>query len=408
MYQKIALNSKKIFRLAAIASHPVQYQAPLFRKLASHPQIKLKVYYCSDHGTKISFDPGFGIAFRYDISLIEGYQYEFLRNWSPLQFPKDGVKGLFNPGIILEILRGSYDAIFVHDFIQPTSLLACLAAFCRRVPVLFHGEALLLRPRPRPRWFQAVKRLYFTTLFRIPGRFLAIGSHNRDFYLHYGVDEGKIFLMPYCVDNEFFQQKAKACYEQSLETRRELGIPEGIPIVLFVGKLIDRKRPFDLVRGFERVRTKVEAALVFVGDGDQRAALEKYVEDKKIPDVHFVGFKNQTELSPYYLASDVFVLPSDWEPWGLVINEAMVHGLPVVASSMIGAAPDLVQPGENGFIYPVRNVNALTDCLSQILSSKEHREAMGRNSLKIISQWNYDVCVQGVLKALESLIENDF
>lgn len=396
-------NEEKVFKLAVVTSHPVQYQAPLFRKIAAHRRIDLKVYYCSHHGVELSFDQGFGQAFKYDVPLMDGYQYEFLRNWTLWRFPNHGIKGLFNPGVIIKILKGSYAAIFIHDFIQPTSVLACLSSFAKSVPVLFHGEASLLNPKPSHKWFRVLKNLYFTMLFRIPGRFLAIGTYNKDFYRYFGVSKDKIFLTPYSVDNEFFQKSAAQCKGLKYQNRRKLGITKSVPVILYVGKLIERKKPLDLLKAFEYVKIKFDAALLFLGDGAQRVDLEKYVWDKNIADVHFIGFKNQTELSKYYELSDVFVLPSQREPWGLVVNEAMVHGMPVIVSDAVGAAPDLVRSRENGFVYPACDVNALIDCLSQVLSDKELRQSMGRKSLEIISNWNYDGCVDGILAALDSL-----
>jgi glycosyltransferase involved in cell wall biosynthesis len=199
------------------------------------------------------------------------------------------------------------------------------------------------------------------------------------------------------VDNDFFfQQRDTLCIQKS-ELKRELGIAPETPVILYVAKLIPRKRPLDLLRAFEGLEPR--AALVFVGEGVLRGELDAYAHAKQIADVGFVGFKNQTELPRYYAMADIFVLPSAYEPWGLVINEAMCFGLPIITTDGVAAAYDLVK--ENGFIYPIGDVTALRSRLQELILDPERRARMGRKSLEIISGWNYDADVQGILHALE-------
>ena len=121
--------------------------------------------------------------------------------------------------------------------------------------------------------------------------------------------------------------------------------------------------------------------------------------------IHFVGFKNQTELPKYYAIADVFVLPSQTgETWGLVVNEAMCFGLPIIASDIIGCAPDLVRHGENGFVFPSGNKEKLSDSIQDLISNQEKRMRFGNESLKIIQGYNYDKDVEGILSALDPSI----
>ena len=157
----------------------------------------------------------------------------------------------------------------------------------------------------------------------------------------------------------------------------------------------------DLLVAFHNVRKRgIDAALAFVGSGDQEAALKEYVRTQQIPDVHFLGFRNQSELPDLYAAADVFVLPADNEPWGLIINEVMCAGLPVIATNEIGAVGDLVKPGENGFTYDAGDIDALTDYLARLLQEPETRAGMSQASRRIIAGWDHERCVQGIKQAL--------
>ena len=191
-----------------------------------------------------------------------------------------------------------------------------------------------------------------------------------------------------------------------MELKQELGIPHDLPVVLFSGKLSPVKRPMDLLKAFQEMlkTTGRKAALVYLGDGELRPELERYRRDEDIPNVYFAGFQNQSELPRYFVAADIFVLPSRYEPWGLVVNEAMCFGLPVIVSDQVGAGGDIVRSGVNGFICPTGDVSALAAFLGKLLSDSDLRMRMGTESRKIIQQWNYQEDVKGVLACLKNVV----
>ena len=174
--------------------------------------------------------------------------------------------------------------------------------------------------------------------------------------------------------------------------------------MLFASKFMERKRPQDLVAAFAKVAAEPAARrpyLVMVGDGDRHAALLEQARSLNIePLVRFAGFRNQTELPRFYDLCDVFVLPSKLEPWGLVVNEVMNAGRAVIVSDQVGAAADLVRNGENGFVYPAGNVDALTGALRQILSDPEQCRHMGERSRQIIGGWGFQEDLEGLKRAL--------
>lgn len=389
-------NKKAKYKLAILTSHPIQYQAPLFKKLAQHPEINLMVYFCSDYGVTEKIDPGFGVTFKWDIPLLEGYRYKFVKNYFPFI---DGSKLWLsvNPGIIKELWKGKYDAILIHGYLSIASWLAFFGAWLTKTKISFRGETILRANQSK--LVMTIKNIILKSLFRKIDAFLLIGTRSREFYLTYGVSEEQMFLTPYSVDNEFFIKQGAIWNARKDDIKEELGISKDTPVILYASKITQRKRPMDILKAFEQLREK--ASLVFVGDGELRPILEKYVQDRNISNVFFLGFKNQSELPKYYVTADVFVLPSSYEPWGLAINEAMCFGLPIITTDAVSASVDLVRHGENGFIYPAGDIDSLATYLDELISEPVKRQQMGKLSLEIISSWNYDVCVKGVLQSLK-------
>ena len=390
---------RRRFRLAILASHVIQYQAPLFRMLARQPEIELSVFFCSDWGAQSYHDRGFGREVKWDVPLLEGYRFEFLPNWS-IRPNASRFWGLINPQIILHLRHRKFDAIWVHGWARFTDWIAMLAAFTFKVPVLIRGESNLLPALPP--WKSALKRIVLRDLFRRISAFLAIGRYNAEFYRAYGVPKEKIYMVPYAVNNDFFLSQADKLANCKGELKQELGIASELPVVLYSGKLIQQKRPADLLKAFEYFSESRRAVLVYVGAGPLESKLKEYVEEKHLP-VVFAGFRNQTELSKWFAIADVFALPSGHEPWGLVVNEAMCFSLPVVASDQVGAAGDLVRGGVNGLVFSTGDTRSLAEHLELLLSDPLLRARFGQKSREIIERWSYRENVNGILTCLEQL-----
>ncbi|MEE9167523.1 MAG: glycosyltransferase [Candidatus Neomarinimicrobiota bacterium] len=236
-------------------------------------------------------------------------------------------------------------------------------------------------------------------LFHGTDAFLTIGSKSSEFYRAFGISEERLFFTPYSVDNDFFREESRKWRRQKAVLKVSLGISEELPVILFVGKLVKRKRPFDLLYAYENIGNEV--ALVFVGDGELRSALEQYVRERGLSRVKFVGFKNQSELPRYYAMADIFALPSSsQEVSPLVINEAMCCALPVVVSDAVPSANDFVENGYNGYIYPCGDVSRLTQVLHNLILAPELESVFGERSQQLIEDWNNSKVVEGILEAL--------
>ena len=385
------------FRLAVCLSHPIQYKVPLMRRLAAHPQVDLQVYFYSDTGLVERPDRYHGIAARWDVPLLDGYSYEFLPSLIPSQrWVPAAVGPHLNPGIVTRLSKSRFDAVIIHSYLYPTDWLVWLVARLRRIPVLFYGD---LYPRP---WKPIARRLLRQTLTLVMLRgcaaYLAIGSVAKQVYTDYSVPAERIFLAPYAVDNDFFVSQNSQWKPRQAALKRELGIPHEVPVVLCVAGMVSKKRQIDLVEAMARLQ--IPARLVLVGRGPLFEQVRSFC-CSRLPQTILTGFKNQSELPQYYAVADVFALPSLQEEFGLVINEAMCAGLPIIASDTVAAARDLVRGGENGYTFPPGDVDSLARHLELLLSDAEMRQRFGRRSREIISEWSYERTVQGILAAMD-------
>jgi glycosyltransferase involved in cell wall biosynthesis len=385
------------YRLAAIFHRPRHYFCDFVRRLAAHPAVDLAVFFYSDMGVGSNPDLAYGQPLpRNRDELLAGYRHCFLRNLSP--WPELGrFTGMFHPSILWK-LDAKYDAVLVHGWWGISSWLAYFTTFARHIPLMVHSDRNVV---DRHRW--RLQEMALRTLFKKVAAFLIVGKCNADYYRRLGVSEGKMFFTPFAVDNAFYREEAQRLAPKRRELRRRFGILPEEAAILYVGRLSQEKGLLDLLAAFNRLGD-VPAHVVLVGDGPQRPLLEEKVRSEGSRRVHFVGSVNYTEISSYYILADVFVLPSHHEPWGAVVNEAMNFSLPVVASENVAAAADLVKHGRNGFILPAGDVAGLARHLEQLVSHAEMRREMGRESLKLIAEWNLDQSVEGVVAALRAVI----
>lgn len=379
-------------RLAIVASHVIQYQDPFFRLLAQDPDIDLTVLYCSKAGAETYRDEDMKTTLAWDIELLQGYRYRFLRNLA-----RDGNAGytrLINPGIIPALISGRYDAvIFMFGWGAITALLGMAACWITRTPFFLYGDSSF--PPPERGFRSKVRAWFLRRVFARASGFMVSGKLNAEYYRHYGGDERTFFLLPWAVDNSRFAEASGG------RLREQYGIAEDAVVILFSAKLVARKDPMTLLRAFETMKHRSRAALVFMGDGELRRALEAYAREHHIDNVHFIGFINQREIPSHYAMSDVFVLPSLYEPRGAVINEAMACGLPVIVTDRCGSIGDIVRENDNAFIYRAGDTAALRDALDTIVSDDALRARMGERSSAIIAEWDFARGVRGVRQMLE-------
>ena len=382
-------------RLAYFVSHPIQYQAPLLRRIATEPDIELEVFFSSDHTVRGYVDEGFGVKVEWDIPLLEGYRSSFLPSWREAG-KEPGFWRPLNHGIFQRLQEGRFDAVWSHGYSTANSLRVIAIAAMLHIPVLLRAESTLHdRARTLPKLL--AKEAFFRTLRPQVNAVLAIGKANARYWRHYFGHEMPVFRMPYAVDNDFFQQRATEAVAGREALRAELGLEPGRPVILFASKLQERKRCTDLVAAHKLLR-QPRPYLLIVGDGEERPRLERQAAGD--PDIQFLGFRNQTELPRYFDLCDVFVLPSQHEPWGLVVNEAMNAGRVVVVSDDVGSQQDLVRDGETGAVFPVGDVTALAAALERVLDTPETAARMGAAARAHIDRFSFEQDVAGLRQAL--------
>ncbi len=392
----------KKLRLAYVVDHPIPYQAPLLRRLTQEPDIDLTVFFLSDHSVKGYADGGFGgIQVKWDTPLLEGYHYEFLS----VVRQRKGKKTFwvpFNRGFHRALKKGKFDAVWLHGYWSINSILTMIAAKVLRIPVLVRVDSTL-SDHPRSSFRLAIKRLFFSIMKHFIHAVLPVSTMNRCYWAHYLGPDFPSFMVPYAVDNKYFQKMAAEASRSREEFRQQLSLEQDRPVILFASKLLVRKRCIDLIDAYLGIKLTPGSKrpyLLIVGDGSERAACEARVRAAGEADVRFLGFQNQSQLAPFYDLCDVFVLPSARDSFALTVNEVMNAGKAIIVSDDMGTQPDLITDGVNGKVFPARNVEALRAAIVSVLGDDEGRLEMGRRSLERINQWSFEEDIRGLRQAL--------
>jgi glycosyltransferase involved in cell wall biosynthesis len=398
---------KNRVRLAYLVSHPIQYQAPLLRRIAQEPDIDLTVLFGSDFSVRDYKDEGFGVGVKWDVPLLEGYRYEFLPSLRDNAMV--GVTSPLNYGIFSQLRGGrdesgaAFDVLWVHGYATVNALHGMLAAKALGIPVLLRAESWL-RDRERGGAKLAMKRLFFEALKQMVDGVMPIGTLNADYWRHYLGEDFPASLMPYAVDNDYFKKQSQEARTGRRELLAELDLDPSRPVILFASKLQSRKRCADLLEAYKNLSSgdgiEPSPYLVIVGDGEERAALERETAESKLNGVRFCGFRNQSELPRFFDIASVFVLPSRHEPWGLIVNEVMNAGRAVIVSDEVGCQPDLITDGVEGCIFPAGDVGALTSSLRRVLATPETAARMGQRGLERIQTWSFEEDIRGLREAI--------
>ena len=388
--------STRPVRVAHLVSHPIQYYVPLYRELASRREIDLTVYYYSIASAGEFYDPGFGRVVRWDTPLLGGYRSRICPSATRAGVGA-GWRRWPNWDVAREVANGHYDVVWLHGYNHPTSLLSALLARLVGARLMIREDQTLLHPRSWRR--ELAKSVVLRALFT-QATGLYVGTENRRYFARYGMPAERLVATPHCVDNRMFRERAAELVRERPAIRARLGITDDAPVVLFCGKLTERKQPLMALEAYEQVRRQRPCWLLMVGDGVQRESIEQRVRERQIPGVLMAGFLNQSELPAAYTAADMLILPSALhETWGLVVNEAMNFALPLVVSDKVGCASDLVRPGWNGIVVPHRDVEALADAVGTLVADPEKRTRYGQRSRELVDQYSIERCAAGIVDA---------
>jgi glycosyltransferase involved in cell wall biosynthesis len=397
-------------RLAILLSHPTQYYSPWFRWLRRHTALHFRVFYLWDFGITLQRDAQFGTSFQWDTDLLSGYDWELVPNTSP-DPGTHHFGGLRNPALIDRLRQWKPSALLAFGYNWSSMLRAI--GWCRLhgVPLIFRGDSHLIG-RATPRW---TRSLPLRLLYRQFAAFAYVGAANRRYFATLGVPDRKLYFAPHCVDASQFDPSVPAVVEAAAQLRSAWGAgggarPPGAPaalVVLFAGKLVPAKQPMLLLEAFLELDLP-NAVLVFVGEGEEKAALQARAAASAGSRVRFMPFANQSEMPARYLAADLMVLPSRglYETWGLAVNEAMCLGTPCLVSDRVGCREDLITEGETGWSFRVEDPAGLKRALAAALvdlANPARRAQLKTHLAARMARYDYSTAAQGLLAAVASL-----
>lgn len=387
------------YRVLLVASHPVQYSTHLYSLMAQHPRLDLLVAHCRLQGAQAGTDPEFGVEVKWDIPLLEGYSWVHVPNRSP----RPGLGrffGLLNPSLSKLIRTGGFDAVYLCGYYFASAWIAILAAKWSRTPIIFGTDGHRLRTWDSQSALQLwLKKLRVRQVLGLGDVVLAGSSGTVAYLKSLGLPEQRILLARNVVDNEWWNQRAAEVSPAA--ARASWNISASAPVVLCCAKLQPWKRPQELLEAFGRANVE-GSLLVFAGDGPLCKELEARAQALGLAArVRMLGFVNQSKLPSVYRAADLLVLSSEHEAFGLVVNEAMICGCPVVVSDRVGARYDLVQEGVTGFVYPSGDVDALARILRKHLPERERLHELGKAARQRMETWSPREYLSSMLEAVE-------
>ncbi len=393
------------YRVLLLCEHPVQYNTILWSLQARHPKLDPLVAYCNLRGAQAAMHPDFGVEVKWDVPVLEGYSWKLI---PPAKARENGGgrPGFFSRKLSRLVRDGGFDAIYVGGYYFPEAWRVLLAAKRLGIPYILSTDVHSLESRrARNPITRAIKKAIVGRIFRMAGA-VSTGSSGATAYVQsLGVPADRIILGRNTVDNDWWA--ARAAEVDRAAIRRTWNIPVDAPVVLFCAKLQSWKRPGDLLEAFARANVP-ESHLVFAGDGLLHGELEQHAASLDLANrVHFLGFVNQSGLPAVYVSSDLLVLPSDYEPFGLVVNEAMICGCPAVVSDRVGAKYDLVQEGVTGSVFPCGDMDALARTLCSLLTDRPRLAQLSTAARERLKSWTPEMNVESFVETVEIAVNRN-
>ena len=388
------------YKVLFVCGHPVQYMSPLLQRMAQHPQLDIIAAYCRLRGAHAGIDPEFGAKIQWDIPLLDGYPWVEIPNKGT---DSEGFFGLYNPGLWKFVREGNFDAVFcLTGYIRASFWITYFASKLSGSAFLFGTDTIYLHPRDSKRWKHPVKRLFWPLLFRLASQVFAPCSGTCDLMRSLGIPDERVTLVPNVVDNDWWIAQSALVDREAV--RASWGVGPNTSVIVFCAKLQPWKRPLDLLQAFAQAKVE-NSLLVFAGEGPLRETLQSEAARLGVSDrVRFLGFVNQSQLPACYTAADLLVLPSEYEPFGLVVNEAMLCGCMAAASDRAGASRDLIAPVDPSFVYPCGDVPTLTALLRRALATPQELAKLRVAAGERMKTWSPREYVDGTVEAVERAV----
>jgi glycosyltransferase involved in cell wall biosynthesis len=373
-----------------VNTHPIQYFAPMY-KFMNENGVSTSAWYCSDFSVKGGMDVEFGQKIKWDIPLLDGYEYHFFKNFSSTE--KKGFWRFVNLGMLKKLYNSPNSLIILHGYNYFTHFSIIMLGKLFGHTICLRNDIPLSHELLKKGWKQKIKKvgLRYIVFPRI-NYFLFIGTQNRLYYESFKINKSQLIYCPYAVDNDRFRSLN---YNKN-EIKVSLGLSSDDKVILFSAKYIEKKRPLDLIQAFHNLNL-ADCWLIMVGDGKLRELMEEYISLNKVDKVILTGFVNQQEIPKFYATADLFVMcSSNGEHWGLSANEAMNFDLPLVLSDLTGCADDLVMPNSNGYVFETGNVNELTSRIKDVLVDNKLTGAI--SSKELIDNFSYKKILDNLIR----------
>jgi glycosyltransferase involved in cell wall biosynthesis len=364
--------------------------------LAAVPEADVTVYYFSDHGVRSGPDPEFGRNVAWDVDLLGGYRSVFLTRDADVS---KAFETRLRRSHLEELERCDWVCIsgYTHGFERQIVRFKRKNRYRVFIRAEFsderQGELAGLGQQARA----LARRVYLHWFYSRVDAFGVIGVAARRHLERFGVEPSRTFSSPYCIDTASLEAQVER--NERSAARARLGVASSAVVILFSGKLVPWKAP--LLLGEAVMSLPDDAVLLYVGDGPLGTEIERRVRPRLQQRLIMAGFVNQSALGSFYAAADIFVLPSERDKWGLVVNEAQQFALPVIVSDRVGCRHDLVVEGETGFVFPFGDVETLGARLRQLLADRRRRESMGAAGRKrVLTSYSTEVAVRGIATAM--------
>jgi glycosyltransferase involved in cell wall biosynthesis len=368
------INNRKIILVTNIMS---PYRIPTFNQLASRYGKAFKVIFCkqNDHYRKWKLLDRDHLKF--DFAVLNDLSMK-LKEWEIHL-----ANGLFS-----KLIREKPFLVIIEGFGFPTIFSLLYTSLFHKKLIIFSAETP--HTAKSYSWFRHLLRRF---MVRPAQGFIAKGSLAKEYVVSLKVPQEKIFLTHYSIDPELLGLDPNKTKEKKKSTEKKKRI-------LYVGRLTRLKGVDLLIRAYKQVKEKYpNIELCLVGDGPDEDEFKKLAEGTD--DISFEGYKQYDQLLPYYLNSDLFVFPTLRDVWGLVVNEAMMCGLPVICSKYAGCCQDLIREEENGLVVDPQNLEELSDSISDLISQNGKLSDYGERSLQIIKTFTTERTTQGFVEAIE-------
>ncbi len=384
-------------KIAIVITHPIQYYAPFFKKLNSQKDIKIKVFYTWEQAKDKVIDKKFGKEIKWDIPLLEGYEYTFVKNTATKQ-QSNKFWTIKNPTLIQEIAGWHPHAIIVFGW-NNLSHFKAMKYFKGKVPVYFRGDSTLLDEKQNIKKF--IRRIWLKYVYKHIDYALYVGTKNKEYFQEMGLKAKQLVYAPHAIDNNrFFDNNTKKYTEKAEAWRKELGFSDNDLIILFVGKLEPKKNPHIFVELAQRLQNY---KFIIVGNGQLEKELKNISTNTN--NILFLPFQNQSIMPIVYRLGDIFILPSSGpgETWGLAVNEAIACEVPVIVSDKVGCAYDLIENKDTGYIFHADNITDLENKTKILIQNiKTFKNNLAKKN--IIHYFSYDTIITNFISHLNKIL----